>query len=128
MWQGKKSLCPTASAIPFDSIRNSREKIFMWHINCPKLSSYKHNTQTHTQSYTTQIHVLVSVIYIQLASLKDEQTFIKTLLCYVLYIFDFSALTSPFSQDIPIYIINIYNNVSFLETFLPSAHPNTFGL
>lgn len=93
----------------------------MRHINCPKLSSYKH-TNTHTELHYSDTCVLVSVIYIQLASSKDEQTFVKTLLCYVLYVFDFSALTSPFSQDIPIYIIYIYNNVSFLISIRASKH------
>jgi len=87
----------------FDSIRNSREKIFYVTQcdNCPKSSSCKH-TNTHTRTeYYAETCVLASVTY-NTASLKDKQTFIKTLLCYVLHIFDFSALTSPFSQDIPI--------------------------
>lgn len=85
----------------------------MWHTDCPKLSNYKH-THTHTELYYADTCVLAST-HLQLASSKNEQTFIKTLLCYVLYVFDFSALTSPFSQDIPTHIICIYNVSSLVS-------------
>lgn len=143
IWQGKKSLCPAASADTTDSKDYeilARKHLCGRHLclttklskNYPHARTHiytRRDTFTRTELYYADTCCLVSLT---ISQFERQQTFIKTLLCYVLYVFDFSALTSPFSQDIPIYIICIYTTfppwfLSSIRASTPSASPHRDG-